>query len=140
MTLVASEVNMWPQVESWLPELGFAAFNTGPDPYGRDTMTGVISNINNQNHAAYVAYNGWSQNLWSQVVADRQNSAAHQAGQMGPLLTGKQWVTNPYSGQQVQVSTTPAVIWVNRQGQQLPSHDPSFDPRTPMDSDWQRLR
>jgi hypothetical protein len=140
MTLVAADVNLWPQLETWLPELAFAAFNTGPDPYGRHTMTGVIGGINNQNHAAYTAYNTWSQNLWSQVVATRQNSVANQAGQMGTILTGNQWVINPYTGEQVQVSTTPAVIWVNRHGHQLSSHDPSFDPRTPMDSDWQRLR
>ena len=32
-----------------------------------------------------------------------------------------------------------AAIWINRNGQQLPTDDLAFDPRTPTDPDWQRL-
>ena len=37
---------------------------------------------------------------------------------MGPMLTGKQWYDNPYGGPAIQQSTGPAVIWVNRHGEE----------------------
>ena len=55
------------------------------------------------------------------------------------MLTGKQWYDNPYGGPPVQQSASPAVIWINRNGAQLPSDKSHVRPRTPTDSDWQRL-
>ena len=139
MTLVASDAQVWPQNERWLPELAFAAYNTGPDPYGRDSMSVTIMGITIQGQEAFQAYNTWSQNLWSQVVADRHRSIDYQNEERGTLLTGHQWVTNPFTGQQIQVSTTPAVNWINRDGRTVSSQIATFDPRTPYDNDWCRL-
>ncbi len=139
MTLVASDAQVWPQNERWLPELAFAAYNTGPDPYGRHSMSSTLIGSTMQEQAAFEAYNSWSQNLWSQVIADRHRSIDYQNEERGELLTGNQWVTNPFTGHQIQVSTTPAVIWINRDGRTVSSQIATFDPRTPYDNDWCRL-
>lgn len=139
MTLVASDVALWSQYQSWLPQVGLVACNTGPDPYGRTTMAGVIQGIAIQDHRAYQDYSQWSNSLWQQVVNDRNASVANQQNAMGPILTGQVWVNSPYTGEPTRQSTTPAVIWESRDGRRIASHDPSFDPRTPYDSDWRRL-
>ena len=139
MTLVAAEMSLWPQYQGWLPQVGLAACNTGPDPYGRTTMYGVISGIAIQDHNAYTTYSQWSDHLWQQVASDRNASVTQQQNAMGPILTGQVWVDSPYTGDPTRQSTTPAVIWESRDGRRIASHDPSFDPRTPIDSDWRRL-
>jgi hypothetical protein len=140
MTLAAADVALWPQYQSWLPQVGLVACNTGPDPYGRSTMAGVISGIAIQDHTAYNAYSQWSNSLWQQVVNNRNTSVANQQNAMESILTGQVWVNSPYTGEATRQSTTPAVIWESQDGRRISSEDPSFDPRTPTDSDWRRLR
>ena len=59
---------------------------------------------------------------------------------MGPMMTGQFWQQDPWGNGAERYSSTPAVIWVDRYGRQLTSDDPSFDPRTPYDQDWRRVR
>jgi hypothetical protein len=56
------------------------------------------------------------------------------------MMTGQMWQQDPWGNGPERYSTTPAVIWVDRHGRQLTSDDPSFDPRTPYDQDWRRVR
>ncbi|MFM7427130.1 MAG: hypothetical protein ACKO7W_19380 [Elainella sp.] len=140
MTLVAADTALWPQYQSWLPQVGLAACNTGPDPYGRTSMAGVIRGIAVQDHQAYTAYSQWSNHLWQQVTDDRNASIDRQQDALGQTLTGQVWVNSRYDGRSTRQSTTPAVIWESRDGRRIASDDPSFDPRTPIDSDWRRLR
>jgi hypothetical protein len=49
-------------------------------------------------------------------------------------------MADPYGNPAMRRSTTPACIWVSSDGREAHSHDPSFDPRTPYDNDWRRVR
>jgi hypothetical protein len=140
MTLVATDVALWIQYQSWLPQVGLAACNTGPDPYGRSSMHSVINGIAIQDHKAYTAYAQWSNSLWQQVVSDQNALTTNQQDTMGSILTGQEWVEDPYAGTPRRQATAPAVIWISRDGRQIASHDPSYDPRTPSDSDWRKIQ
>lgn len=140
ITIAASDVTRWENFHGWLPQLALAAHNTGPDAYGSRTMAGMIAGIAQQENAANSQYRAWSESLWQGVAADRAASQDRQRGALGPMLTGQEWRADPYGNQPQQWSTTPAVIWVSRDGRQVTSADPSFDPRTPMDGDWRRVR
>ena len=123
-----------------LPSVAMAAHNTGPDAYGSRTMAQEIRGIAGQEQAAYANYRAWSDATWKAVNDARAAAQDRQQGAMGPLLTGQEWVNDPYGNQPQRRSTTPAVIWVSRDGRQVSSDDPSFDPRTPSDNDWRRVR
>lgn len=140
ITLASSDVNQWEHYRHWLPQVALAAQNTGPDAYGSRSMSQTISGIANQDHQAYQQYRAWSDATWQAVSNDRAASQDRQQGAMGPLLTGQEWINDPYGNQPRRWSTTPAAIWVSRDGQEVTSDDPSFDPRTPMNSDWRRVR
>ena len=85
------------------------------------------------------AHRDWSRRTWEDVARHRAEVQARQGQGLDPVLTGKQWYDNPYGGQPIRQSAGPAVIWINRNGEQLPSDNSAFDPRTPTDPDWQRL-
>lgn len=140
LTLAASDVRQWPQYSTWLPQVAMAAMNTGPDPYGSGTMAGVISGIARHDGDSYRQYQAWSQQLWGQVTADRNASVDRQQGAMGPMLTGQEWIQDGHGGPMIRRSTTPACIWRSRDGREVASDDPSFDPRTPSDINWVRVR
>lgn len=140
ITLAAAEVRQWPSYANWLPGVALAAQNVGADAFGSQTMGGVISGIAQQDHAANRAYQEWSQNTWQQVTHERNASVDRQQGAMGPMLTGQEWISEGFGGQDIRRSTTPACIWRSRDGREISSPDPSFDPRTASDVDWVRVR
>ncbi len=64
----------------------------------------------------------------------------HQAA-LAPVLTNQPWDADPCGvGPAVRHSSTPTVIWVHRDGGEVFSDDPSFDPWTPGDADGRRAR
>ncbi|RPI90899.1 MAG: hypothetical protein EHM42_00655 [Planctomycetaceae bacterium] len=138
--LAASDVRQWQQYAGWLPHVAVAALNTGPDPYGSGTMAGEIFGIARQDGESYRQYQAWSQQLWGQVTADRNASVDRQQGALGPMLTGQDWIPEGFGGQPIRRSTAPACIWRSRDGREIASDDPAFDPRTPFDVDWVRVR
>lgn len=140
LTLAASEIRHWPQYAEWLPEVALAARNVGADAFGSQTMAGVISGIAQQDHAANQAYQQWSQQTWQQVTNERNASIDRQQGAMGSTLTGQEWISEGFGGQDIRRSTTPACIWRSRDGREISSPDPSFDPRHAGDVDWVRVR
>jgi hypothetical protein len=140
ITVAASATHQWPHYADWLPRVAAAALNTGPDPYGSGTMAGVISGIARQDADSYHQYQAWSQNLWGEVTAARNNAIDRQQGQLDAVLTGHEWVPDGYGGPMIRRSTTPACIWRSRDGREMHSDDPSYDPRTPGDLDWVRVR
>ena len=140
LTLASAEVRQWPNYRDWLPQVAAAAVNTGPNAYGSGTMAGVMGDIARQDHAANRAYQEHSNQTWQGVVDARTASVDRQQGQMGSVLTGQEWHADPYGGPMLRRSTTPAVIWRSGDGREVASDDPSYDPRTPFDSDWRRVR
>lgn len=140
LTLAGSDVRQWPHYSGWLPQVALAAMNTGPDPYGSGTMAGVISGIARQDSDSYQQYQAWSQQLWGQVTVQRNAALDRQQGALGPMLTGEEWVHDGFGGPMIRRSTTPACLWRSRDGREVASADPSYDPRTPSDVDWVRVR
>ena len=140
ITLASSEISRWPSYESWLPQLAMAAQNTGPNPYGSTAMAQTMHNITQQEAAQQSAYRQWSEATWQAVVAQRNASVDRQQEGLDPMLTGRQWTSDPYGNPAQHRSITPAAVWVSRDGREVQSDDPSFDPRTPTDNDWRRIR
>ncbi len=140
VTLILALDTRWGAVQSWLPQVALQALNTGPNPFGRTAMSGAILNDTVRQREAYGQYLNWSQANWAGVVAQRAASLDRQAQGKGETLTGQYWGKNPYTGTPERYSTSPSVIWVHRDGRQVPSSDSTFDPRTPADSDWRRVQ
>lgn len=140
LTLAAAEVRQWEQYASWLPKVALAAVNTGPNPYGTTTMAGVIHGITARDANTYQQYQLWSQGLWGQVTDHRNRSADWRNQSLGPMLTGQEWLHAGFDGPEIRRSTTPACIWQSRDGREIASDDPTFDPRPPGDADWVRIR
>ena len=140
VTLMLALDSHWRAVQSWLPHVALQALNTGPNPFGRTAMSGNILNDTVRQREAYGQYLNWSQANWAGVVAHRAASLDRQAQAIGETLTGQYWGRNPYTGAPERYSTSPSVIWVHRDGRQIPSSNSTFDPRTPTDSDWRRVQ
>jgi hypothetical protein len=141
MTLVGAKERIWDAYSDWLPEAALQAVHTGPDPF--DTPRRDVEGVNQ----IVSGHHDWAKRTWAELVAYRaktqtdtqadQNAAP--ATPFGALPAGQQWYENPYGGPPIRQSAGPAAIWINRNGQQLPTDSPSFDPRTPTDPEWQRL-
>src|SRR5262249_43113076 len=92
------------------------------------------------------AHRDWAKRTWDELVAYRAKTQASRDAApgasspgtpLGALPAGRQWYDNPYGGAPIRQSAAPPAVWINRNGQQLPTDDPPFDPRTPTDPDWQ---
>ena len=138
--LVMALDSRWGAVQSWLPQVALQALNTGPNPFGRTGTSAGILNETVRQREAYGQYLSWSQANSAGVVAQRAASLGRQAQANGETLTGQYWGKNPYSGESEHYSTSPSVIWVHRDGRQIPSSNTTFDPRTPPDSIWRRVQ
>lgn len=129
MTLVGAKEHIWDAYSDWLPEIALQAVHIGPNPF--DAPRRDIERANQ----IVTAHRDWAKRTWGELVTYR---AKPQAGP-DELPAGQQWYDNPYGGAPIRQSAGPAAIWINRNGQQLPTDDPAFDPRIPIDPDWQRL-
>jgi hypothetical protein len=140
ITLAAAQANTWPRYQSWLPGLALEAVNVGPNAYGSTAIAGVMHGIAQREGEAHAQYRAWSQATWQAVANERSVTNAHNQQALDPVLTNQQWDADPFGGNALRRSSTATVIWVHRDGREVSSDDPSFDPRTPMDSDWRRAR
>ncbi len=139
LALASSAAHLWPSYRDWLPQVALSARNTGPNAYGSTSMGQVMHGIAAHEGQANADYRAWSQANWQAVTDDRWASDQRRLQALDPMLTGQQWQADPYGGQDLRRSTTPASIWVSRDGREVHSQDPSFDPRTPYDPDWRRV-
>jgi hypothetical protein len=140
LTAGAAQEQYWPSFASWLPGLAKQFNVTNSAAWGAQG----IAQQNLQNSMQFgqqlQEQRAWSQDLQQQVTDQRWESDERRQEGAGQVLTGQSWYDDPY-GQKpaVRMSDTPAVYWTNRDGRIMSSEDPSYDPRTPMDSDWQRM-
>jgi hypothetical protein len=144
ITLVGAKERIWDAYSDWLPEVALQAVHSGPVPF--DTPQRDVERANQ-----IVAHRDWAQRTWDELVTYRAKTQAGKdialgaptrsppGAALGALPAGQRWYDNPYGGTPIRQSAGPAAIWINRNGQQLPTDDASFDPRTPTDLDWQRL-
>jgi hypothetical protein len=130
ITLIAAKQRVWPAYVDWLPPLAMLVINTGPDPYGRHSTSQAILKDTQRLNQLASQYRDWSWRTWNDLEQFRAGIQARQQQELGPTLTGQQWYNNPYGGPPVRQSTAPAVIWINRNGDLLPSDNPTFDPRS----------
>lgn len=140
VALAAALQHQWPHYASWLPATALEAVNTGPDPYGSRAMAGVIHGIAAHDGAAASRHRAWSQQVWDEVVRDRQAQTDQVQRGLGPMLTGQDWYADPYGNQPLRRSVNPAARWVSRDGREVSSDNPTYDPRTPTDSGWRRVQ
>jgi hypothetical protein len=139
ITVVGAKERIWDAYADWLPEVAMQTVNNGPNPFaGTIVSTSVQQDVQRLNQVA-TQHLDWARRTWDEVAQHRAKAQAGQSVAPGSMPTGKQWYNNPYGGPPIQQSASPAVIWINRNGQQLPSDNPTFDPRTPTDPDWQPL-
>jgi len=140
MALVGAKERIWDAYSSWLPGVALQAVHTGVNPFDAPRRDAERANQTNQ---MVSAHRDWAKRTWDELVAYRTKTQADQDAAPGmpqaALPAGQQWYDNPYGGAPIRQSTDPAAIWINRNGQQLPTDDPSFDPRTPNDPEWRRL-
>lgn len=140
VTAAAAQERYWPSYVSWLPGLAKGFTVTNGAAWG-------ARGIAQQNLANSVQLGqqlqdqrSWSHQLQQNLANQRWASDDRRQHGVGQLLSGESWYADPY-GQNppLRMSDTPAVYWANRDGRIVASDDPSFDPRTPTDSDWQRM-
>jgi len=134
MALVGAKESIWDAYSSWLPEVALQAVHTGPNPFDAPRRDAARAN-----QAMVSAQRDWAKRTWDELVVYRAKDQAKDQDDQNALPAGQQWYDNPYGGAPIRQSAGPAAIWINRNGQQLPTDDPSFDPRTPTDPEWQRL-
>jgi hypothetical protein len=124
----------------WLPQVAIQAVNIGPNPFGATVAGGVIRGIAERERAAFADFREWSRVNWDEVTQQPAASDAWRQSGLDPVLTGHEWNGDPFGGADTRDSTTPAIIWTHPSGARIESADPSFDPRTPQDQGWQRVR
>jgi len=129
MVLIGAKDRVWDAYADWLPGVALQAVHTGPNPFDAARRDAERANQADQ---MVTAQREWAKRTWDELVDYRAKTQPDPAA-------GQQWYDNPYGGPPIRQSTAPAAIWVNRNGQQLPTDDASFDPRTPTDPEWQRL-
>lgn len=139
ITLASARAEAWPAHASWLPGAALQAVNVGPNAYGSTAMAVQMHGIAAREGQVLAEHRAWSQATWAEVARHRADVDARQRDALGPMLTGQQWDADPFGGPAVRRSSTPRVVWVHRDGREVGSDDPSFDPRTPMDADWRRV-
>jgi hypothetical protein len=151
MTLVGAKERIWEAYSDWLPEVALQAVHTGTNPFDRTPAAPSPQHDVERANQMVAAHRDWVKRTWDELVSYRAKTPAGQdlaldpssatspGRSLGALPAGRQWYDNPYGGAPIQQSASPAAIWINRNGQQLPTDNPNFDPRTPTDPDWQRL-
>src|SRR5439155_21286252 len=137
ITVVGAKERIWDAYADWLPPVALQAVNNGPNPFA-GTIDSVPRDVQRL-HQVATEHKDWSRRTWDEVALYRAKAQAGQSAASGAIPTGKQWYDNPYGGPPIQQSASPAVIWITRNGQHLPSDNPAFHPRTPTDPYWQRL-
>ena len=137
MTLIGAKERIWDAYRDWLPGVALQAVHIGPNPF--DSSRRSVEHANQ----IVSAHRDWAKRTWDELVDYRAKTQADQSAAPGTALgapaAGQQWYDNPYGGAPIRQSAGPVAIWINRNGQQLPTDNPSFDPRTPTDPEWQRL-
>ena len=143
VALAAALQHRRPDYATWLPGVALQAVNTGPDPYGSQSMAGVIHGIAAQDGAVAAQHRAWLDQVWREVVRDRNDQVDRQQEALGPMLTGQDGYRdswgNSWGNAPLRRPTGAAVRWISRDGRATWSDNPTYDPRTTVDPDWRRV-
>jgi hypothetical protein len=135
VAVVGSKEPLWEAYADWLALVALQAIHNGPDPFGNSSAT-VPPDTDRDNPEA-IAQREWARKTWDEFVDYRAKVVAARGSDTASA--NKRMYDNPYGGPPIEQSASPAAIWIKPDGQQLPTDNPAFDPRTPADPDWQRL-
>lgn len=139
MTAALSDASQWQGYSSWLPLVADQISATNGAAFG---MRGIMQQ-NLQNSTAYAQaakeYRDWSQRNWQGVTDDRNASVDRRNEQFRETIGGVQSYANPYSNTPVQLPTTYAHYWVDRQGNVIGTDDPNSNPNTGGTGDWTQM-
>lgn len=141
MTWAASEASQWPSYASWLPEVAGQVEITNSAAFGASGI--AQQNLQNSIALGEQARRNreHSQEQWDQVTRDRDASQARNNDDFRQALGPVERYDNPYTNQPVELPSANAVYWVNPiTGQIVGDPNPSYDPRTPTDSNWKPLK
>src|SRR5262249_10610508 len=125
---------LWEAYRDWLPLVALQALHNGPDPFAASS-TSVPPDTEIDNPEA-IAHREWAKKTWDEYTDFRSK---REAPGTSAATAGRKLYDNPYGGPPIEQSANPAAIWINPDGQQFPTDDPAFDPRTASDPNWQRL-
>jgi len=141
MTWAASEASQWPSYESWLPEIAGRVDVTNAAAFG---ASGVAQqNLQNSIMLGDQARRSResSERQWSEVTRQRTESQDRNHEDFRQTLGGVQRYDNPHGNRPVELPATNTVYWIHlTTGRILGDPNASFDPRTPTDSNWQRMQ
>jgi hypothetical protein len=140
MTWAASEATQWASYASWLPEVAGRVEITHPAAFG---ASGVAQqNLHNSVLLGEQARRNrdWSERQWAEVTRQRDESQDRQSFDFRQALDGVQRYQNPFDNRPLDLPTTNTVYWVNlTTGRIVGDPNPTFDPRTASDSNWQPM-
>lgn len=140
VTWAASHAARWPHYGGWLPQAAAQVELTHPAAFGMQALAqqNLANSIALRDQAQQVRE--WSQARWAEVTREREASQAANQFAFGQALQGVERFDDPTRQRQVDLPANNSVYWVHPATGQIVGHpDPSFDPRTPGDVDWQRM-
>ncbi len=141
VTWAASDAARWAAHAPWLPAVSMAFAATHPGAFGAQ---GIMAQ-NLQNAAAFgqqlQAHRDASHALWSEVSRQRDASQAQIHDGFRQALGGVERYDNPVTGRAVELTSSNQSYWIHPvTGAIVGGESAAFDPRTPQDPSWQRMR
>lgn len=141
MTWAASEASQWPRYASWLPQVAGQVEVTNSAAFGASGI--AQQNLQNSIALGEQARRNreHSQQQWADVTRQRGDSQDRNNADFREALDGVKRYDNPYDNRPIDLPSSNTVYWVNPvTGQIVGDPNPSFDPRTATDSNWQPLK
>lgn len=141
LTWAATRAAEWPSHAGWLPRIAEHVQVTSAAAFGAAAFMqqSLRSSIALREQAQQ--HREWSAQLQAQVQRERDDAQARQQFNFQQALSGQDRYDNPFTGQPVDLPGSNAVYWINPlTGQIVGDPNPTFDPRTALDPNWQPLR
>lgn len=141
MTWAASEASQWANYASWLPQLAGQVEVTNSAAFGASGI--AQQNLQNSIALGEQARRNReaSERQWADVTRERGESQDRNNADFREALDGVKRYDNPYDNRPIDLPTTNTVYWINlTTGQIVGDANPTFDPRTATDSNWQPMK
>lgn len=141
MTWAASEASQWPSYASWLPDVASQVQVTNSAAFGAQGI--AQQNLQNSIALGEQARRNreYSQQQWDETTRQRDESQARNNQDFREAMGAVQQYQNPYTNQPIELPSSNQAYWVNlNTGQIVGDPNPSFDPRTASDTNWQPMK
>lgn len=141
MTWAASEATQWASYAAWLPDVAGQVEVTSSAAFGASGI--AQQNLQNSIALGEQARRNResSERQWADVTRQRNESQDRNNEDFRQALGGVQRYDNPFENRPVDLPATNTVYWIHlTTGRILGDPNPSFDPRTATDSNWQPMK